>query len=165
MNPHDFMKQSPTKRVDLVNNLLKKEKSDHLKRVAELIGINPSTFSKIMIEGDYQYHQAKRQYYKLLTIDEYKQIKFKTNESQDELLSFLNENMDELKALLELTKKQLILEPEIYDSSSKTITKSIQVNTDIYEKFASLHTTKFPHLRLRELFSKCLLDFINNYQD
>jgi hypothetical protein len=35
----------------------------NLKEIRKLIGIPSSTFSKLMPEGDYLYHQADRQYY------------------------------------------------------------------------------------------------------
>ncbi|RCW62876.1 hypothetical protein [Saliterribacillus persicus] len=167
MHSQDFLKLSSEKKVKLVNDLLKKESSNHLQNVAKKLEVSPSTFSKIMRNNDnYQYIQSKKQYYKLMNIEEYKQMAVHIKrDDHDEVIEFLQENIDDLKSLLQKAEKELILEPEIYATNSKTITKSIQVNADIYDRFSNLVSSKYPHLRLREVFSKCLLDFVNNYQD
>src|SRR5690606_37870869 len=85
-------------------------------------------------------------------------------DKMEETLQFLGEHLEELKGLLHANKTQLILEPEIYDSSSTTITRTIQVNEDIYKTFSDLYSSRFSHIRLREIYSKCLLDFIKSYK-
>ncbi|WP_054752574.1 hypothetical protein [Piscibacillus salipiscarius] len=118
-----------------------------------------------MREGNYQYHQAEKEYYKLLTLEEYKSMMSRTTSHSDDLIDFLNAHQDELKKLLEYTKTQPIIDPEVYDPKSKTQVKSIQINSDIYERFTTLQSTKFPHFRLNMLFSQCLLEFIKNMND
>src|SRR5690606_9282173 len=82
----------------------------------------------------------------------------------EETLQFVAEHLEELKGLLHANETQLILEPEIYDSSSTSITRTIQVNEDIFKSFYDLYSSRFSHIRLREIYSKCLLDFIKAYQ-
>src|SRR5690625_1305662 len=166
MHTQDFLKLSPEERVDFANNLLQKESSNHLNNVAKKLGLSPSTFSKVMRDNNnYQYIQSKKKYYKLLSIEEYKKVeKNSKSHSDDELFLFLDENLDELKELLKQSKEQLKIDPKIYSTNAKTITKSIQVNAEIYDQFNELIQKRFPHLRLRELFSQCLVDFINQYE-
>ena len=92
MNTEDFMNLLPEKKVDVVNELLQKESSNHLQNVAKKLGMSPSTFSKVMRHNDnYQYNQSKKQYYKLMSMEEYKRTNQKLPESKvDETLQYLN---------------------------------------------------------------------------
>ena len=164
MDQQRLMKMEPMERVVYVNTMLQKETSDHLKNVAKKLGISPSTFSKIMREGNFQYHQVDKMYYKLVSIEEFKKIEPRSSHHTDELMSFLSENIDELKELLNYTRSQPIISPEVYHPESETKVKSIQINEEIYQRFTKLQSTKFPHLRLNMLFSQSLLDFIEKYE-
>ncbi|WP_440897444.1 hypothetical protein ACS127_05585 [Amphibacillus sp. Q70] len=167
MNTNDFMNLSSEERVNLVNGLLKKEQVNHLQNVAKKLGMTPSTFSKIMRDHDnFQYNQSKKQYYKLMSMEEYQQMaQHVDNATYDDSLQFLNDNLDKLKKLLDESSTQLIINPKIYSVDSKTNTKTVQVNAEIYEQFQQLAADKFPHLRLRELFSQSLLDFTEKYKE
>lgn len=169
MTIQDFHNATPEDKINLVNNLLRKEKVDHLKNVAAKLDLTTSQFSKIMRHsGEYQYNQTTKQYDKLLTIDEYRKIaKVSENgrQNQNQVLSFLTEHFDEIKVLLQTQKEQLSLDPQVYSPDSETIVKSIQLNADIYNQFSELHSQKYPHYRLRDVFSQCLVDFINKYDE
>lgn len=167
MNTNEFMNLSTLDKVELVNKMLKKEEKDHLKNVASKLGLSESTFSKTMRDNaTYQYNKTTKQYDRIMPIEEYKNyLQTSTNEDKTEdALQFVGEHLEELKKIVHEYKSHLALEPEIYDPNSKTITKSIQVNDEIFQRFSVLHSSKYSHLRLRDIFSKCLLDFINTYQ-
>lgn len=167
MDTQKFMSLSAIERVELANKMLSEETNDHLKNVASKLGLSESTFSKIMRDNaSYQYNKTSKQYDRIMPIEEYKKYlqSGSDEDKMEETLQFLGEHLEELKQLLHGYTNQLILEPGIYDPNSKTITKTIQVNGDIYQQFSELHSNQFSHLRLRDIFSKCLLDFIKTYQ-
>lgn len=166
MDTQKFMSLSSLEKVELVNKMLK-ENDFLLKNVSSKLGLSESTLSKV-IRGNscYQFNKSSKQYERIMPIEEYKKyLQSGANEDKmEESLQFVAEHLEELKGLLHTHETQLILEPEIYDPSSKTITRSIQVNEDIYKEFSDLYSSRFQHIRLREIYSKCLLDFIRTYQ-
>ncbi|MGN8842991.1 hypothetical protein ACTNDN_09235 [Niallia sp. HCP3S3_B10] len=166
MDTQKFMSLSSLEKVELVNKMLK-ENDFLLKVVSSKLGLPESTLSKV-IRGNscYQFNKTSKQYERIMPIEEYKKyLQTGANEDKmEESLQFVAEHLEELKRLLHSNETQLILEPEIYDSSSKTITRTIQVNEDIFKAFSDLYSSRFQHIRLREIYSKCLLDFIKTYQ-
>ncbi|MCM3570496.1 hypothetical protein [Neobacillus mesonae] len=167
MDTQEFMNLSALEKVEVANKMLKEQEKDHLKNVASKLGLSESTFSKIMRDNaSYQYNKTSKQYDRIMPIEEYKKyLQSGSNENNvEESLKFIAEHLEELKGLLHEHETQLILDPEIYDPSSKTITRTIQVNEDIYKEFSDLYSSRFSHIRLREIYSKCLLDFIRSYQ-
>lgn len=168
MNPEEFMSLSMNEKLKTVNKMLKREEKDHLKNVSEKVGIPYSAFTKIMRDnGNYQYNQTSKRYEKLMSLEEFEQyLHIGTNKVKESnlTLSFLEEHLDELKKLLMIHQNQLILDPEVYDSSCKTASKSFQVNLNIYDQFTELCSIHFPHLRQKDLISQCLLDFVRKYQ-
>ncbi|CAM5734458.1 hypothetical protein SAFG77S_11625 [Streptomyces afghaniensis] len=167
MDTQKFMSLSALEKVELVNKMLKEEEDCHLKNTATKLGLSESTFSKIMRDNaSFQYNKTSKQYDRIMPIDEYKKyLQSGSNENKmEETLQFVAEHLEELKGILHVHENELILEPEIYDSSSTTITRTIQVNEDIYKAFSDLYSSRFSHIRLREIYSKCLLDFIKTYQ-
>lgn len=167
MDTQKFMSLSMLEKVEVVNKMLGEETENHLKNVAKNLGLSPSTFSKIMRDNSsYQYNQTSKRYDRLLTLDEYKQyLQSESNtDKTQESIQFVSNHIDELKQLLQAYSNQLILNPKVYNPNSKTITKTVQVNADIYEEFTNLWATHYPHLRLRDIISQCLLDFTKTYQ-
>ena len=166
MDTQEFMSLSALEKVELVNKMLK-ENDFQLKIVASKLGLPESTLSKV-IRGNscYQFNKTSKQYERIMPIEEYKKyLQSGSNENKmEETLQFVTEHLEELKGLLLTHETQLILEPEIYDSKSATITRTITVNEDIFQAFSNLYYSRFSHIRLREIYSKCLLDFIKNYQ-
>ncbi|MCF2649692.1 hypothetical protein [Niallia circulans] len=167
MDTQKFMSLSALEKVELVNKMLKEEDDFHLKNVASKLGLPESTLSKIIRQNSsYQYNKTSKQYDRIMPIEEYKKYLHSGSDEDkmEETLQFVAEHLEELKGLLYANETQLILESEIYDSSSTTITRTIQVNEDIYKAFSDLYSSRFSHIRLREIYSKCLLDFIKTYQ-
>ncbi|RTR26294.1 hypothetical protein EKG37_21730 [Robertmurraya yapensis] len=167
MDTQEFMSLSALEKVELVNKMLKEEEDCHLKNTASKLGLSESTFSKVMRDNSsYQYNKTSKQYDRIMPIEEYKKyLQSGSDENKmEETLQFVAEHLEELKGLLHANETQLVLEPEIYDSSSTSITRTIQVNEDIFKSFYDLYSSRFSHIRLREIYSKCLLDFIKAYQ-
>lgn len=168
MNMEEFMNLSMNEKLKIVNKMLENEEKDHLKNVSERIGIPYPAFTKIMRDnGNFQYNQTSKKYEKLMSLEEYEQyLQLGANgvEKSNDTLNFLEEHLDELKKLLLVHQNQLILDPEVYDPSCKTASKSFQVNLDIFEQFTEVCSTQFPHLRQRDLVSQCLLDFVRRYR-
>ncbi|AIF45125.1 hypothetical protein [Virgibacillus sp. SK37] len=170
MNTEEFMSLPMNDKVRTVNKMLEKEEKDHLKMVSEKIGIPYSAFTKLMRDnGNYQYNQTTKKYEKLISLEEYEKYldsveKLDESDKPNETLRFLEKHLDELKRLLHDHQGQLIIDPIVYNPSSKTINKSFQVNADIYNQFSKLCTRQFPHLRQRDIISMSLLEFIRSYQ-
>lgn len=166
MDTQKFMNLSALEKVVLVNKMLK-ENDFQLKNVATKLGLPESSLSKV-IRGNscYQFNKTSKQYERIMPIEEYKKYlqSGSTENKMEETLQFIAEHLEELKGLLHSNETQLILEPEIYDSNSTTITRTIQVNESVYQQFSDLYSSRFSHIRLREIYSKCLLDFIKAYQ-
>jgi len=166
MNTQQFMDLSAIEKVEVVNKMLKENNSD-LKIVASKLDLSESNLSKtIRANSSFQYNKTSKQYERIMPIEEYKKyLQTSSNEDKsDETLQYLSDHLEEIKGLLHVHSKQLILEPEIYDPKSKTVTKSVQVNSEIYQKFSELHSSRFSHLKIRDLISKALYDFIRVYQ-
>lgn len=60
MDKDTFITMPPSKRLQEVNKMLKKQS---LSEIGELLQIPSGSFSKLMREGDYLYHQADKQYH------------------------------------------------------------------------------------------------------
>jgi hypothetical protein len=147
--------------------MLKEGGDEPLKRAAEAVEMSYSAFCKEMRRGGYTYSQSKRQYEKTLSINEFKDIQssIPNNDGNDEVMRFLTSHLDEIKDLLITHKTTLILDPQVYDPTTESITKSFVVNKEIYDEFTELAATKFPHLRLRDIVSNCLLSFIRQFEE
>ncbi|MBO1910918.1 hypothetical protein J4G37_39770, partial [Microvirga sp. 3-52] len=139
MNTEDFMNLSMIDKVEIVNQMLANEKENHLKEVAQKLNLSYSTFTKIMRDqGNYQFNQTSKSYEKLMILREYKEyLRTKTNKgAQNESIQFLEDHLEEIKTLLDVHANNLVLAPEVYDPSCKTINKSFQVNEEIYNQFS-----------------------------
>ncbi|MFD2618378.1 hypothetical protein [Terrilactibacillus laevilacticus] len=160
----EFEKMDVIKRVLMVNDMLGKEKTDALKNVAAKLQLNYSSFTKEMRNGGFNYNQAKRQYEKVISIEEYQKVRSGLGtEDKNEVLFYLAEHFEELKRLLSDSDNMLVLDKQVYDPNSKLAVKSIKVNNDIYEQFINLCEAQFPHLKLKDLVTQALLDFTRNY--
>lgn len=168
MNADQFMNLSIKEKLKTVNKMLDMEDKDHLKNVSAKVGMPYSAFTKVMRDnGNYQYNQTSKKYEKLMSLEDYEkylQLDQKRNVSSSETLDYLEEHLDEIKKLLKEYQDQLILDPSVYHTSSKTVSKSLQVNEDIYNQFTKLCSTHFPHFRQKDIVSQSLLDFVQKYQ-
>ncbi|GAY78712.1 hypothetical protein NBRC111894_4266 [Sporolactobacillus inulinus] len=71
MTNDEFVNMDTTKRVIMVNQMLSKEKSDALKNVAKKMGLNYSSFTKEMRKGGFSYNQSKKQYEKMISVEDF----------------------------------------------------------------------------------------------
>lgn len=160
MNKNNFLNLDSRQRVSLVNDLLKNKVFD-LQQVADHIGINYSTFTKIMQEDDFVYIKRENQYYKFIrnenaisTIDN----------SADDLTSFLNENKDILKQIIEKHKanNDFTIDKKIF--ASKLSTKTFRMPEELYQQFVLTCEREFPHLKIQDIIAQLLLDFSDKYK-
>lgn len=161
MKQEDFQTMDLVERAEYVNSLLAKETEDPLRRAAEKLQLNYSTFCKEMRKGGYSFNQSRKQYEKTFSIEEYKEIEKHMNKNEDtgDVIQFIEEHIDELKALLTVHSDQLVLNPIVYDPTIETVTKTVQINSKVYSDFSNLCSKKFGHLRLRDVLSQCIYEF------
>ncbi|MDQ0159746.1 hypothetical protein [Alkalibacillus salilacus] len=162
MQQDNFISQSPKKRVEIVNNLLRKEEYS-LQDVADELGLKYSTFTKVMQEDDYVYIKRDNQYYRFVRDEDM----ITTTEKSDDEFSYLLENLDTLKSIIEDRKahSDLILDKRIYRTDSKPVTKNFRISEDIHGRFAQLCNDYYPHLKMQDIVSQLLLDFIDRHSD
>lgn len=166
MDAKDLQELPSLERAEFINKLLLEYDDDHLKNAAKAVGMKYSAFCKIMREGGFTYSQSKKQYEKTISLEEYKEIQTSTSidNGSDEALRFIADHLNELKQLLRQHETQLLLDPIVYAPDSKSVTKSLVVNKDIYEEFSELCTRRFSHLRLKDIVSNCLYDFVKQHK-
>lgn len=157
----NFLLLDCRQRVEFVNDLLKNKGFD-LQQVAEHIGINYSTFTKLMTEGDFVYIKWDGQYFRFIRDgDTISSI----DNSADDFTVFLHENIDILKAIIEKYKSNddFTVDKSIFKSSSKQSVKTFRIPDDLYQKFVDTCETEFPHLKLQNIIAQLLMDFTNKY--
>lgn len=161
MDKETFLKMPPAIRVKEVNKLLKKY---DLKEISKMIGIPSSTFSKVMREGDYLYHQGDKQYYPFVRSEE-ERISKDLNHSNEEI-KFIRNNRDILEKIIHNIEIQglLYLDKRIYDKNAKFVNKSIRMNSEIYEDFSHFCDEYFPHLKMQDLIAQALIDAMQRYK-
>jgi len=160
MDKDTFFTMKPSIRVKEVNQLLKKY---DLKKVAEIVGIPYSTFTKEMRVGDYFYHQSNKQYYPFVKSDD-ERIKADQKNKSDEL-SFLTEHFDALKSLVQLyqSNRLLVLDERIYSKEAKYENKSLKMNKELYDEFKKFCEEYYPQFKIQDLICQSLLDFQSKY--
>lgn len=159
MSKDKFITLSSKHRVAFVNDLLKNKAFD-LQQVADYIGINYSTFTKIMQEDDFVYIKRENQYYKFIRNPNAISV---IDNSADELTAFLNENMDILKKIVEKHKANddFTIDKKIF--ASKLSTKTFRMPEKLYQLFVLTCEKEFPHLKIQDIIAQLLLNFSNNY--
>lgn len=159
MNKDKFLTLDCQKRVEFVNDLLKNKGFD-LQQIAEHIGINYSTFTKLMTEGDFVYIKRDGQYFRFIR-DGYTISSI--DNSADDLTAFLNENMDALKQIIEKHKANddFTIDKKIFDS--KLTTKTFRMPEDLYQQFVLTCEKEFPHLKIQDIIAQLLLNFTDTY--
>ena len=90
MNKDKFLSLNSKQRVEFVNELLQSNSYD-LRQVSDYLGINYSTFTKVMQEDCYVYIKRDNRYFKFVR-DE-RQLKT-DNTIEDEATQFLRENLN-----------------------------------------------------------------------
>jgi hypothetical protein len=161
MNKDTFLTMTPEKRTREVNLLLQ---NYDLKGVADLLEIPSSTFSKIMREGDYFYHQSDKQYYPFVR-SENERIK-NGREGEATEIAFIRENIDSLKGLLEKYQSNnlLVLDGRIYSKTGKLENKSLKMNTELYEHFKDFCEENYPHFKIQDLICQAMINFQERYK-
>lgn len=158
MNKENFLTLSSKQRVEYVNDLLKN--NHDLQQVADKIGINYSTFTKVMQEDDFVYIKRENQYYKFIRNPNAISA---IDNTADDLTSFLDENIDILKQIIEKYKANddFTIDKKIF--ASKLSTKTFRMSEDIYQEFVRTCEAEFKHLRIQDIIAQLLLNFSNNY--
>lgn len=156
-----FISMSPTKRVQEVNKMLQKY---DLKEISKLLGIPSSTFSKLMREGDYLYHQADKKYYPFVR-SEAERTASTTTEHSDEI-TFIKNHLDTLKKVVHHFEEagNLLLDKRIYSKDAEFVNKSIRMNSAIYENFSHFCEEYYPHLKTQDVIAQALIDAMNRYK-
>jgi hypothetical protein len=166
MDAREFQEKPLLERVEYINALLLKFDEEPLKKAAEAVNMSYSAFCKEMRRGEFTYSQSKRQYEKTLSLDEFKKIQssISSEDVNEEVVRFFASHLDEFKELLNVHKNEFILDPKVYDPNSKSVSKSLFVNKEIYNEFTDLCTKQYGHLKLRDIVSQCLYDFVKRHQ-
>lgn len=166
MDAREFQEMPLLERVEFINELLLKFDEEPLKKAAEAVNLSYSAFCKEMRKGDFTYSQGKRQYEKTLSLDEFKKIQssISSEDVNEEVIRFFSSHLNEFRELLNVHETQLILDPKVYDPNSKSVSKSLFVNKEIYAEFTDLCTKQYGHLKLKDIFSQCLYEFIKSHK-
>ncbi|WP_016992290.1 hypothetical protein [Lysinibacillus boronitolerans] len=160
MNKDKFLALDCKQRVEFVNDLLKNTDYD-LQKVADSIGINYSTFTKLMTQEDYIFVKRDGQYFRFIRNEN--AISSMDN-SADDLTVYLNENMDVLKQIIEKHKasNDFTIDKKIF--ASKLSTKTFRMPEELYQQFVLTCEEEFPHLKIQDIIAQLLLDFSDKYK-
>lgn len=161
MDKNTIISMPPVKRVQEVNKMLKEHS---LSEICEHLGIPSGSFSKLMREGDYLYHQADKQYYPFVRSEEERVSS--TNTEQNEDITFIKSHIDTLKKVIHQFEESgnLLLDKRIYSKNADFANKSIRMNTSIYEDFSKFCEDYFPHLKTQDVIAQALIDAMNKYK-
>lgn len=160
MNKDKFLALNSKQRVAFVNELLKNKAFD-LQQVADHIGINYSTFTKVMQEDDFVYIKRENQYYKFVRDEN---AISSVNYYAEDLTAFLNENIDILKTIIEKHKSNddFTIDKKIF--ASKLSTKTFRMPEELYQQFVRTCEKEFPHLKIQDIIAQLLSDFSDKYK-
>ncbi|KIY22060.1 hypothetical protein [Mesobacillus subterraneus] len=164
MNKETFFTMTIEDRVKAVNKMLQ---DYSLSEIAEKVGIPSSSFSKIMREGDYLYHQGEKKFFPFIRSENDRRSANTSKKSNTNDITFVKENIDVLKRIVNAkgsNDTQLILDERIYGSKATYVNKNLRMNKEIYEDFANFCNKNFPGLTLQHLCSQALIDFIYKYE-
>ncbi|WP_099355700.1 hypothetical protein [Fredinandcohnia onubensis] len=161
MEKDTIITMPPAKRVQEVNKMLKKHT---LSEIYELLEISSGSFSKLMREGDYLYHQADKQYYPFVRSEE-ERVTSSPTEQNDEI-TFIKNHIGTLKKVIQQFEESgnLLLDKRIYSKNADFANKSIRMNTSIYEDFSKFCEEYYPHLKTQDVIAQALIDAMNKYK-
>lgn len=159
MDKKNFLALDCKQRVEVVNDLLKN--NHDLQQVADKIGINYSTFTKVMQEDDFVYIKRENQYYKFVRNEN---AISSANNFADDLTAFLNENKDILKKIIEKHKdnNDFTIDKKIF--ASKLSTKTFRMPEELYQHFVHTCEREFPYLKIQDIIAQLLLNFTDKYK-
>lgn len=116
-----------------------------------------------MKEGNFVFIKSLNQYCKYIT-DSNKVPKPSTTRD-DDILAFLQENLEFFKNLItEAQDATLNLDSRIYAKDAALTSRSFKINETIYKDFTHFCEEHYGYLKLQDLFSQALLEFIQNHQ-
>lgn len=160
MNIDKFFTLSSTQQACYINELLQHHSLDE---VASTLNISRSKLSALMKEGNFAFIKSLNQYCKYITDQDETPKNFTTK--ADEALAFLQDNLEAFKTLIDDTQNTpLNLDPRIYAKDTTLTSKSFKINDTIYTDFTSFCEENYSYLKLQDLFSQALLEFIQNHQ-
>jgi hypothetical protein len=165
MNKETFFAMTIEERVKTVNKMLQ---DFSLSEIAGRIGIPSSSFSKIMREGDFLYHQGEKKFFPFIRSENDREGAMNKQKSNMDEIAFLSENIDILRKLVQnsnvSTDNQLILDERIYGSKATYVNKNLRMNIVIYKEFVKFCNKNFPGFTLQHLCSQALIDFTHKYE-
>lgn len=139
-------------------------KKQSLSEIGKSLGIPSGSFSKLMREGDYLYHQADKQYYPFVRSDE-ERVKNTHTGNIDEL-AFIRNNMKTLKKVIHQFEESgnLLLDKRIYSKEAEFVNKSIRMNSSVYDDFSRFCEENYPHLKTQDVIAQALIDAMYRYK-
>ncbi|MFR0778038.1 MAG: hypothetical protein ACLSH8_00365 [Zhenhengia sp.] len=161
MNIDNFLNLQPQQQVDCINKLLKEHSLDE---AATLLKISKSKLSAMMKEGNFVLIKSLNQYCRYISPEAQVSIPPCSSIKSDEALTFIEDNLDSLKALISNTSNTLNLDSRIYAKDITMSSKSFKINDAIYADFTTFCKENYSYLKLQDLFSQALLEFIQNHQ-
>jgi len=157
LDTKEFLEMDHDVRVKKINTMLQEYEEYSLKKVSEVVGINYSTFCKEMARGDYVYIKRDNKYYKFIK-DTNASFSHITNYTLE--LNFIRDNLAKLETLMSYTNASFALDKRVYMSDS-LVNKNIKISENIYNEFIDICQTHYPYLKIQDIVSQCLLNFIN----
>lgn len=162
MKKVDFSTMNIHERVELVNELLRKD-NNNLRDVAKILNLNYSSFTKAMLEGDYVYVRRYNQYYPF--------IKEPNSMTQNNVngtckeLDFIKENFTTIKQIVDKEKKnipQFTIDKRLFESSN-SVTKNFRISPDLYDNFTKVCNEHYAYLKIQDIIAQLLLNFIDDH--
>lgn len=163
MDKEVFFAMEKNKRAEAVNKLLIGRNQSE---VAEIIGVSQSVFSKEMMRDDFTYIARENRYFKFVRSQkDAVGLQNQNNSSEGLEMTFLRDNLEKLKQLLNDCEEGLVLslDKEIYSHDAVFVNKNIRINQAVYERFISHCSDRFPHLKIQDLVAQSLLEFVSKY--
>ena len=158
MNKDQFFSTDPHSRVKKINKLLE---SQSLDEVAKSIGIPRSTFSKEMQKEDYVFIKRDNQFYRFVRDEKTFTQNDVYNDQTQNIMEFITEHQRDFEELFKMMKGERVdIDPQIYDDSTKVITKSIRIREHVYQNFQSFCQQQWPQFNIQDLISQALIEFM-----
>lgn len=160
MNNEKFLSASIEEQVAYINEQLQHKTFD---QIAEEIGISKSKISSVMADEKYIYIKSIKRYCKyLMDTEETYELNQPIN---DDTFIFLEENLQHLKKMIEnCSNKNVDLDKRIYDRDSTFSNRNIKINDVIYSEFIQLCEQQYSYLKVQDLVSQALVEFVYNHK-
>ena len=162
MDNKTFNELPDEKKIKTINEMLK---NANCKEVAKALGISTSSISKLMTGNQYIHIPGINKYCRYL-LDDGDITSIIQGSNKNDVLMFLEEHFETLKQLLVIPDKavKMTLDERICRQENRTSNKNIKINDDIYAEFIQLYREKYAYLKVQDVFSQALVEFIIKYQ-